>query len=130
MNRSSRRLLLWTAILVAMLIVIAGSSSRQATAPLPLPPVAAPANASNVVQGQLPADKTIRARAGEIVRIHVKSVSPDLAEIFSLGVSTPVGPGINAPLEFVANQAGTFEVTLRYAGERVGRVVVAAAKPA
>jgi heme/copper-type cytochrome/quinol oxidase subunit 2 len=128
-NRSSRRLLIWSAILVAMLIVIAGSSSRQTTPTLPLP-APAPATASNVVQGQLPADKTIRVRAGEVVRIQVKSVSPDLAQIFSLGVSTPVGPGLNAPLEFVANQPGTFEVTLRYSGERVGRVVVAAAKPA
>jgi hypothetical protein len=121
---SSRRLLIWTTVLVAMLVVIAGSASRQTTAPIPLPPPQT-ASAASVVQGRLPANKIIHAREGQVVRIDVQSVTPDVAQIFSLGVSSPVGPGIETPLEFIADQPGRFNVTLRYSGELVGRVVVA-----
>ena len=119
---SSRRLLIWTAILVTMLVVIAGAS-RQTTTPMPLPPPQT-ASATAVVQGRLPADKTIHAREGQVVRIDVQSVTPDVAQVFALGISSPVGPGITTPLEFVADQPGRFNVTLRYSGELVGRVVV------
>jgi hypothetical protein len=123
---SPRRIMITMALFVVMLAVLVGSAQRETTTPLPLPP-AARSSSPSVVEGRLPADKTIRAREGQVVRIDVQAVTPDVAEIFDLAVSAPVGPGLDAPLEFVADQPGRFDVTLRYSGERVGQLVVAPA---
>ena len=126
MKLSPRRIAISMALLVAMLIVLAGSSTREQGADIPVPPATATA-AGDVVQGSLPADGTVRAREGDVVRITVQAPQSDVAEIPALAVRTPVGPGLDVPLEVVADQPGRFGVVLRYSGERVGELVVAPA---
>jgi hypothetical protein len=91
------------------------------------PPHATPAQlepAAGVVEARLPARRSVRARVGDVVQIDVHATADDVAEVTSLGVSEPVGPGIPAQLVFDADQAGRFAVTLRDAGRRIGTVVV------
>ena len=120
---SPRRITILLAVFVALLVVIAGSSQRQTT---PTGPVAAlPASKpGKVVRGTLPADGRVVAGVGDVVELTVVSDKPDVAEIPSLGLSVPVGPETTAPLTFVADIPGEFEVDLRYTQERVGTLVV------
>jgi hypothetical protein len=122
---SPRRVAIALAVLIAVLVVLA-SASRTRGPVTPLPPATAATAPTTSVDAQLPADGTVRARQGELVRLHIQSPTSDVAEILALGVSTPVGPNLDAPLQFVADQPGTFAIMLRYAGETVGRVVVSA----
>jgi hypothetical protein len=123
-NPSTRRLVISMAILLAVLVLLAGASTRPTITGPPLPPPQAAAAPAAVVKGRLPTDGTVRAREGQVVRIDVRSTDDDIAEIPQLAVSVPVGPGLNLPLEFVADDPGRFNVTLRYSGKRVGQVVV------
>lgn len=83
--------------------------------------------AAGEVTARLPARRAVRANVGDIVRIDVRAGADDVAEVASLGISEPVGPGIPAQLVFDADHAGRFAVTLRDAGRRIGTVVVKSA---
>lgn len=112
------------AVLVAALVVLAGSASRNSPLIVPPPPSTATI-APTIVEARLPADGTVPARVGELVRVHVQATTSDIAESRALGVSTPVGPQLDAPLLFVADRPGRFRIDLRYAAQPVGHVDVA-----
>src|SRR5690348_8831325 len=127
---AGRRLLLF----VVLLLVIGAMASatvprdlRGPAAPPPLPATPQLEPAPGTVTGRLPAKHSVRAKVGDVVQIDVRASTDDVAEVPSLGVSEPVGPGIAAQLVFDADQAGRFPVTLRDAGRRIGTVVVRAA---
>jgi hypothetical protein len=126
---SPRRIAVVMAVLVALLIVLASASSRRpmttTTTTEALPPAPPPARAT-VVQGDLPAEQTVKATVGDVVEVKVQSGTNDVAQVDQLGVTAPVGPGISAPLQFVPSQAGSFPVTLRWAEKQIGTIVVRA----
>lgn len=119
--RTSRRLL-WVA-LTMLLVLVVFSAGRQEERP-PAEVAAAPRAPGDVVEGRLPADGTVRATVGDLVRVDVASTTRDRAEIVALGVDGPVGPGERGELQFVAVSPGRFDVELRWAGEQAGTVVV------
>ena len=125
----SRRLLLVLAVL-ALTLGVAGALRRNdttagRTTPLPAAPPAQVGGAeANVVTGTLPADRVVRAKVGDTVRLSVTSDSPDIASMPELGLSSPVGPQIPGTFEFTAYAAGRFPVTLSLAARAAGEVDV------
>jgi hypothetical protein len=123
-----RRLLLFAALLlVAISLVSAMTPSEQRFRDSPganaePPPASRPAS---VVEASLPAERTVRARIGDVVRLSVRAPSADVVEVTSLAVEEPVDAGATAQLEFVADRAGSFPVRLREAGEAIGTLRVA-----
>jgi hypothetical protein len=118
--RTSRRLL-WVALTMLVALVVFSAGRREERPPAD---VATAPRARDVVEGRLPADGTVRAKVGDLVRVRVASTTRDRAEIVDLGVDGPVGPGERGELEFVAVGPGRFDVDLRWSGERAGTVVV------
>ena len=121
-------------LFVVLLLLIGAMASatvprerRERAEPPPLPAPARLAPAAGVVQGRMPAKRSVRAKVGDVVQIDVRSGTDDVAEVLSMGVSEPVGPDIPAQLVFDADHPGRFPVTLRDAGRRIGTVVVRAA---
>ncbi len=126
----SRRLLLVLAVL-ALTLGVAGAvrrdqtSSTQTTLPAARPPATEVGGAeANVVTGTLPADRIVRAKVGDTVRLSVTSASPDIANMLQLGLSSPVGPQIPGTFEFSADAPGRFAVTLSLADRAAGEVDV------
>jgi hypothetical protein len=119
--RTARRLL-WVALTMLVVVVVFSAASREE--PRPAEVAGPPPAARDVVEGRLPADGTVRASVGDLVRVDVASTTRDRAEIVALGVDGPVGPGERGELEFVAVGPGRFDVELRWSGERAGTVVV------
>jgi hypothetical protein len=108
----------------------AGAAQRDAdqgrsttTSPPAAPPPSGGGTQANLVKGELPADKVVRAAVGDDVELRVASSSPDVAKILALGVQTAVGPGIPGTLRFEALSAGRFPVDLELGGV-AGEVVV------
>ncbi|HEY5142816.1 MAG TPA: hypothetical protein VII98_04900 [Solirubrobacteraceae bacterium] len=125
----SRRLLLVLAVL-ALTLGVAGALRREGTTsttttPLPAAPPAQVGGAeANLVTGTLPADRIVRAKLGDTVRLSVTSDSPDIANMTELGLSSPVGPQIPGTFEFTAYAVGRFPVTLSLAARAAGEVDV------
>ncbi len=128
----SRRLLLVLAVL-ALTLGVAGAlrrdnTSSTQTTPPPAVPGGVPAQVggaeANVVTGTLPADRVVRAKVGDTVRLSVTSDSPDIANMTELGLSSPVGPQIPGTFEFTAYAPGRFPVTLSLAARVAGEVDV------
>jgi hypothetical protein len=126
---AGRRLLLFVVLLLVIGAVASATVPRERRAPAqpPLPATPQRTPAAGVVEAKLPAKRSVRAEVGDVVQIDVRARADDVAEVASLGVSEPVGPGIPAQLVFDADQPGRFAVTLRDAGRRIGTVVVRAA---
>jgi hypothetical protein len=124
-----RRLLLFVVLLLVIGAMASATVPRERRAPAqpPLPATPQREPAAGGVEAKLPATRSVRATVGDIVRLDVRANADDVAEVASLGVSEPVGPGIPAQLVFDADHAGRFAVTLRDAGRRIGTVVVRAA---
>lgn len=109
----------------------AGAAQRDAdrigapTRTTPPTALAAPGGApANVVEGDMPADRTIRAAVGDDVELRVASATPDVAELQALGVHTAVGPGLPGTLRFRALSPGRFPVTYEVTGGTAGELVV------
>jgi hypothetical protein len=96
----------------------AGDSPNAGVAP------SASSRPAAVVEATLPADKEVRARVGDVVRLFVRAPSADVVELTSLAVEEPVDPGLPTELLFVADRAGRFPVSLRNAGESIGTLRV------
>jgi hypothetical protein len=77
-----------------------------------------------VVEGSLPADKEVRARVGDVVRLLVRAPSADVVQVSDIAIEGPVDAGRPAELVFVADRAGRFRVRLRDAAESIGTVRV------
>jgi hypothetical protein len=126
---AGRRLLLFVVLLLVIGAMASATVPRERRAPAqpPLPATPQLEPAAGVVEARLPARRSVRAKVGDVVQIDVRATADDVAEVASLGVSEPVGPGIAAQLVFDADQAGRFPVTLRDTGRKIGTVVVRAA---
>lgn len=94
---------------------------ERATKPPPGPAIPAPPAES---EGALPRDGTVSARVGEVVRIEISGDAADTAEIVDLGVRAQIDPELPVEMEFVADRAGEFPVTLRSTGRRLGVVEI------
>jgi hypothetical protein len=127
----ARRTLLLVAVLLLLAAVVSSVvEENRSRAPSSGDETAGrPARAKpRVVRGRLPADGTVVAREGDVVKVEVMSNRPDEAQVLGLGLDAPSEPGLPGELEFVADQAGRFAVTLRDAGRRVGVIEVRPAR--
>jgi hypothetical protein len=77
-----------------------------------------------VVEASLPADKEVRARVGDVIRLLVRAPSADVVQVSDIAIEEPVDAGQPAELVFVADRAGRFRVRLRDAAESIGTVRV------
>ncbi|MDX6671504.1 MAG: hypothetical protein QOI91_1867 [Solirubrobacteraceae bacterium] len=66
----------------------------------------------------------VRVRRGALLRLQVKSPSPDEVELVGLGRFEPVDRFSPARFEFFALRGGTFPIRLRGTGRVIGRLVV------
>ena len=122
----ARRMLIVFAsfLLISAIINAFGTSQRAEKAEKPpAQRVVAPAATAD---GELPADKVVRATLGDVVKVTVTSEVSETAEIVDLGIAEPVDADVPAELTFVADRAGRFPVTLRNSGRPVGSVLVRA----
>jgi hypothetical protein len=123
----ARRVLLLLAVLLLLSAVVSSVGDEERTAvPPPQGETAGriAGGKARVVRGRLPADRTVVARVGDVVRVEVMSTRPDEAQVLALGLDAPTEPGLPGMLEFVADQPGRFRVTLRNAGRRVGVIEI------
>ena len=124
---AGRRLMLFVVLLLLIGAMASATVPRERRAQVERAPMPAPAQlepAAGAVEGRMPAKRSLRAKVGDVVRIDVRSATDDVAQVLSMGVSEPVGPGVPSQLVFDADHPGRFSVTLRDAGRRIGTVVV------
>lgn len=128
-----RRLLLVFAVLLITSAIASSLAPRDlrrqppeggVPAPAREQPAAAPAPGRAPVAGELPADRVVRARVGDLVRVTVSAQAPDTVEIEGYDRAEPVDAATPARFEFVASREGRFRVTLRRAAREVGRLEV------
>jgi hypothetical protein len=121
---SWRRLLLFAVLLIvgASLVSAMSSRNRGNDEPSVAPPPSSPPAA--VVEGSLPAEKEVRARVGDVVRLLVRAPSFDVVQLSNLALEEPVDASQPAEIVFVADRAGRFHVRLRDADESIGTVRV------
>jgi hypothetical protein len=124
---SWRRLLLFAVLLIVGASLVSALASRNRgddDAPNAGAQAAASGPPASVVEASLPADKEVRARVGEVVRLLVSAPAADVVELSTLGVEGPVDADQPTELLFVADRAGRFHVRLREADESIGTVRV------
>jgi hypothetical protein len=122
-----RRVLLLSVLLIVGASLVSAIASRDrgsdrspntgAEAPPSNPPAA-------VVEASLPANKDVRARVGDVVRLLVRAPSSDIVELADLAIEEPVDADQAAEIVFVADREGRFRVRLRDADEAIGAVRV------
>jgi hypothetical protein len=121
-----RRLLLFSVLLIVGASLVSAIASRDrgsdrspnaGEAPPSNPPAA-------VVEASLPANKDVRARVGDVVRLLVRAPSSDIVELADLAIEEPVDADQAAEIVFVADREGRFRVRLRDADEAIGTVRV------
>jgi hypothetical protein len=121
-----RRLAYVAAALLLFGVIASAFATReaqrtQATAP-PLggpPPMAAPS-----ATGDMPPDRILRARVGDVVSVAVRTPTPDTATIAAIGVSAVTSQELPGTLEFVATDPGHYPVLLEDSGGVAGTIVV------
>ncbi len=122
-------------ILLATSVVFLGalSSLRSSTekrndkqpAPATEPAAAKlPAAAAGEISAVMPADSRVKIKAGQRLKLQVRSATPDIALIEGLGLSFPVEPGLPSEITLVAPNSGRFDVALEIAGRKVGTIIV------
>jgi hypothetical protein len=114
---------------VLLLVVIAASVATrenrrtQAVAPPLGGPAPAPAPAPEAT-GQMPPDRVVRARVGDVVSVAVRTPQPDTATITAVGASAITSPDLPGTLQFVATDPGRYPVLLEDSGGTAGTVVI------
>jgi hypothetical protein len=124
---SWRRLLLFAVLLIVGASLVSAMASRNRgddDSPNAGAQAAASGPPASVVEASLPADKQVRARVGDVIRLLVSAPSSDVVELPTLAVEGPVDVGQPTELVFVADRAGRFRVRLRDADESIGTVRV------
>jgi hypothetical protein len=122
----------WRRLILLAVLLIVGASLISALEPRdhssvssdPAIQAAAAAPPAPVVEASMPTSKLVRARVGDVVQLLVRAPSADIVQLPNLGVEGPVDPNQPAQLVFVADQAGSFRVRLRDAGETIGTLRV------
>jgi hypothetical protein len=130
----ARRLLAWLAALLALALLAAALAPQaepvtRPSAPRPGTPGTV---ASRTLVRVLPRGGRVAARVGDFVTLDVPVRAPDTVEIAGLGLSAFAAPGAPAQIEFLADPAGTYAVTLLSSGARLGTLRIqppAAASP-
>jgi hypothetical protein len=121
-----RRLLLFAVLLIVGTSLVsatttqdrrADDSGKRAETPPSNPP-------ASVVEASLPANKEVRARVGDVVRLRVRAPSFDVVELAGLAVEEPVEADQPTELVLVADREGRFRVRLRDANEAIGTLRV------
>jgi len=124
----SRRIFVFVlALLVVASLASAIAPSERARRPTTAPPPPTSVEPAPSVEATLPGS-TVRAAVGDVVTLRVAHDGRDVVQIADLGVSEPVEDGIVAELVFDADREGRFAVTLLESGERLGEIVVRAAR--
>ena len=126
-----RRMLLFATALLLVGAIVSAVAQRddRATAPQrTAPAVAGAAAGPRRIEATLPADSPVRARVGDVVRLHVRTPGPEQIDIPGLGLSEPAGTGEPADFDFVAPAKGSYEVKLSLANTKVGVVEVQPAR--
>jgi hypothetical protein len=114
---------------VLLLVVIASSVATrenrrtQAVAPPLGGPAPAPAPSPQAT-GQMPPDRVVRARVGDVVSVAVRTPQPDTATITAVGASAITSPDLPGTLQFVATDPGRYPVLLEDSGGTAGTVVI------
>jgi hypothetical protein len=121
---SWRRLLLLAVLLIVGTSLVSAISARNSRndEPRVVPPPSGPPAA--VVEASLPAEKEVKARVGDVVRLLVRAPSFDVVQLTNLAVEEPVDASQPAEIVFVADREGRFRVRLRDADEAIGTVRV------
>ena len=125
----ARRILLYTAVLLLALTIASALTPRDDEGddtPTTTTPRAGSPSAPDRVEAAFPSEDPVRVREGDIVEVTVEATEADRVAIEDLGIRGPVGPGLDAPLVFVADRAGTFPVTLRFTERTIGTLTVRA----
>jgi hypothetical protein len=121
-----RRFLLFAVLLlVAASLVSAMAPRSERVSNPPSEPLPARSLASEV-RASLPADKVVRARVGDVVRLTVSAPVSDTVRLSDLGLEQPVDADLPAEFVFVADRPGRFAVRLHHAAETVGTLRISA----
>jgi hypothetical protein len=124
----ARRLAYVFSALVLVMVLGSAVAQRerehtQAVAPSPGAGAASSAPAPEAA-GDMPPEKVLRARVGEIVSITVRTAEPETASIPAIGVSELASADVPATLEFVPSTPGRYPVELTDSGRVLGTVDV------
>jgi hypothetical protein len=121
-------------LLATSVVLLSGLSSlrsstekRNSKQPAPATEPAAakpPATAPGEISAVMPADSSVKVKAGQRLKLQVRSATPDIAQIEGLGLSFPVEPDLPSDIVLVAPNSGSFDVALEIAGRKVGTIVV------
>ena len=100
----------------------AGRSGRSQPPPAPVPPPARPSPPSQAVVARIPvaslAPATVRARAGDLVKLTVASQQPGIVTIDGYDRIEPVESQSPARFSFLAKRIGSFPVRFRASGQQ------------
>ena len=121
-------------LLATLVVVLSGLSSlrrspeKQAAAPQPAATTNSAAVAPSPPPGELsatmPNESRVKLKAGQTLKLQVRSDSPDTALISGLGLTFPVGPDLPGEIVIVAPTSGTYPVTLQISARTVGEIIV------
>jgi hypothetical protein len=122
----ARRLAYAFSALLLLVVIVSSVATRenrrtQAVAPPLGGPAPAPAPQAT---GQMPPDRVVRARVGDVVSVAVRTPQPDTATITAVGASAITSPDLPGTLEFVATDPGRYPVLLEDSGGTAGTVVI------
>ncbi len=97
-----------------------GAAALSAWAADPGPAAGAPRE----ITVKLPRSAPIGARVGDAVTLVVRSEQDDQVRVEDLGYDAPVGPDTPAKLLVLANEPGSYPITLAYSGRWIGTLNV------
>jgi hypothetical protein len=119
-----RRILLIFAVFLLISATISSLGNTQRTERAEKPAPQRVIDPPRELTGELPRQRIVRVREGDLLALTVTADEADTAEIVPLGLQAQVAEGFPGRIEFLATRRGTYPVTLRIAGRAVGRVVV------
>jgi hypothetical protein len=123
---STRRILLPVVLLFLGLLIL-GSLVPSTRTSSDVTPPATPltgAQAPRTITAEMPAQRVVRARPGDMVDLTVSSDVAGGVEIAQLGETEPVAPGAPAYFSVLPSQPGTYIVQLSETGAELGRIQV------
>jgi hypothetical protein len=125
----ARRIAYFLAALILLGALGSAISSRELrhTQAVATPDGGSQSTPAPVAQGDMPPDRVVRARVGDVVSLDVRTLQPDRATIMAIGVSAVTSTQVPATLEFVAAEPGRYPVELQSGGV-AGTVVVSPAR--
>jgi len=120
----ARRLAVLVSLVVLVVVVLASAAARQDSAHEAVAPPPSAARPSPVVDGALPADRVVHARAGDVVRLSVRTKSAATVAIPGLGVDAIGTPDEPARFVLTIPEPGRYAVVVDGTGRRLGTISV------